>query len=236
MDKKICTKYGVEQSIAEEAAIKSKIYRKNNKEKIKVRNKKYREANKDRINAQIKAYHETNRDEIKIYKKIYHQKNKVKMKIYNKIYYETNKDKIKKQTKTYYETHKEKIGVFRRIYEKQRRKVDPKFRLNRNISKAIWLSLKESKKGAHWEFLVGYTIETLKKHLEKLFIKGMTWENYGKWHIDHEIPISAFNFTNSEHRDFSRAWALSNLQPMWASENHKKYNKLDKHFQPSLQM
>ena len=62
----------------------------------------------------------------------------------------------------------------------------------------------------------------------------MIWGNYGDWHIDHKIPISAFNFTKPEHEDFKRCWALSNLQPLWAKDNISKNAKLEKHFQPSL--
>lgn len=64
----------------------------------------------------------------------------------------------------------------------------------------------------------------------------MTWEKYleGKIHIDHKTPKTVFNFTQPEHEDFKRCWALSNLQPMWANENWSKGTKLTKHFQPSL--
>lgn len=62
----------------------------------------------------------------------------------------------------------------------------------------------------------------------------MSWDNYGKWHIDHKTPKSVFNFTQAEHRDFKRCWALKNLQPMWAEDNHSKGAKLTNHFQPSL--
>jgi hypothetical protein len=62
----------------------------------------------------------------------------------------------------------------------------------------------------------------------------MSWENYGKWHIDHRIPIDAFNFTCPEDIDFTQCWALRNLRPLWAVDNIKKSNKLEKPFQPSL--
>jgi len=62
----------------------------------------------------------------------------------------------------------------------------------------------------------------LKLHLEGKFEKGMSWANYGKWHIEHKIPIQAFNVTTIECEDFKKCWSLSNLQPMWAIENFKK--------------
>ena len=62
----------------------------------------------------------------------------------------------------------------------------------------------------------------------------MSWENYGDWHVDHKIPLKVFNFTEAEHVDFKKAWALKNLQPLWAKDNFEKNAKLTKHFQPSL--
>jgi 5-methylcytosine-specific restriction endonuclease McrA len=112
-----------------------------------------------------------------------------------------------------------------------------KGRLNDIISGGMNSSLKiGSKGGRHWETLVDFTVEDLKKHLEKKFKPGMTWENCGRggWHIDHIIPISAFNFELPEDIDFKRCWALKNLQPLWAAENLKKHNKLNSHFQPSF--
>ena len=92
------------------------------------------------------------------------------------------------------------------------------------------------KKERGWESLVGYTIKDLIKHLQKQFTGGMTWNNYGKWHIDHIIPVSAFNFTSTDGFDFKRCWALSNLQPLWAKENMSKHTDILKPFQPSLKI
>lgn len=81
---------------------------------------------------------------------------------------------------------------------------------------------------------IGYSIEALKRHLEKQFLPGMTWENYGKWHIDHIIPKAAFNIESVNDIDFKRCWALKNLRPLWAHDNCSKRDTLEKPFQPSL--
>lgn len=132
----------------------------------------------------------------------------------------------------------EKLQKYYRERQQQKRKTSPKFKLNGNISCLIRSSLKNSKNGRHWETLVGYTLEKLKKHLEKRFKNGMTWGNYGRngWWLDHKIPINVFNFTKPEHTDFKKCWALKNLQPMWAKENISKGMNLKKHFQPNLAM
>lgn len=68
-----------------------------------------------------------------------------------------------------------------------------------------------------------FTIGELKSHLESLFTEGMSWDNYGKWHIDHIKPCSLFN--HEIKSDFIECWSLKNLQPLWASENIKKGDK-----------
>jgi guanylate kinase len=71
---------------------------------------------------------------------------------------------------------------------------------------------------------LGYSIDDLKSHLESQFTEGMSWDNYGEWHIDHIRPESWFNYSSIEDGDFKKCWSLDNLQPMWADENLKKNN------------
>ena len=77
----------------------------------------------------------------------------------------------------------------------------------------------------HWQKYVGYTVQELVKHIESKFEDWMSWDNYGKWHIDHIKPKSLFNYTSFFDEDFKKCWALSNLQPLEAIENIKKRNK-----------
>jgi hypothetical protein len=60
------------------------------------------------------------------------------------------------------------------------------------------------------------------QHLEKQFTEGMTWDNYGQWHVDHIRPMSSFNFTSLDDPEFKECWDLSNLQPLWETENLSK--------------
>lgn len=148
-------------------------------------------------------------------------------------YYRANKEKRNAKSKKYYQKNKDKFKGWSLINKRKARK-DPIYRLNRAISGNIRHSLKNKKNGYKWELLVGYTSKELKKHLEKQFTGGMSWDNYGKWHIDHKVPTKVFNFSKSEHLDFKRCWALNNLQPLWAEDNMSKKDKLDKPFQPYL--
>lgn len=90
--------------------------------------------------------------------------------------------------------------------------------------------------GRTWESLVGYTLGDLLRHLERKFLPGMSFDNYGRngWEVDHIIPRSAFNYNSAEDIDFKRCWALENLQPIWRKDNQRKGAKLSEPFQPSL--
>jgi hypothetical protein len=80
------------------------------------------------------------------------------------------------------------------------------------------------KKSESTQILVGCTIEELWIHLEKQFKPGMTKENHGKWHVDHIKPCSSFDLTKaSEQRE---CFHYTNLQPLWASENLSKGNRI----------
>ena len=69
---------------------------------------------------------------------------------------------------------------------------------------------------------LGYTINELKEHLEKLFVGGMDWDNYGEWHIDHIKPVKMFEYKTVKDEGFKECWALKNLQPLWAADNIRK--------------
>ena len=142
--------------------------------------------------------------------------------------------------KEYYKAIREGNKKYNKRYERTNNKYknDMKYKINRRISSLIWYSLKGNKNGRHWEDLVGYTLKDLVKRLKKTIPKDYTWQDYleGKLHIDHIIPISAYNFNQIGQIDFQRCWALSNLQLLSAKENLIKSNKLTKPFQPCLKL
>lgn len=76
----------------------------------------------------------------------------------------------------------------------------------------------------HLHSLLGCTGEEFKHHLESKFQPGMSWENMSGWHIDHIRPCVSFDLTDLEEQ--KRCFHFSNLQPLWALENQKKWTKL----------
>jgi len=124
----------------------------------------------------------------------------------------SNPDKIKKYSKrSNFKISQTKDGV-----------------LNMRMSSAIRQALHKNKAGRHWETLVGFTLADLKKHIESQFVGGMSWDAFirGEIHIDHKIPKSRFKYEKPEDAEFKVCWSLGNLQPLWAKDNWKKYNKI----------
>ena len=72
--------------------------------------------------------------------------------------------------------------------------------------------------------LLGCSLDFLKQYLEFQFKKGMSWSNYGKWHIDHIKPCASFDLSkpNEQHKCFN----YINLQPLWAIDNLRKKDKI----------
>lgn len=68
--------------------------------------------------------------------------------------------------------------------------------------------------------MIGCSIAELRAHLESKFQAGMTWANYGEWHIDHERPVASFDLRDPEQQ--RQCFHFTNLQPLWADENNKK--------------
>jgi len=149
-----------------------------------------------------------------------------------------NSRKKRETDKKYNEVHPTEVRKYKSKWNKKNRETQ-KGKLNNRMGTAVRDSIKKGRKaGRKWETLVGYTVDSLKRHIEKQFKKGMNWQLFmeGKIHIDHIIPIAAFNFSAPEDIDFKRCWALKNLRPMWAKENFIKHDRVDKPFQPSLAM
>jgi len=108
-----------------------------------------------------------------------------------------------------------------------KRSISARGRINNGVRARIHKSLRArggNKRNRPWESLVGYTVAELKLHIERQFRRGMSWKNYGKrWHIDHIRPLSSFDFKSPDDASFREAWALTNLQPLWAGDNQTKY-------------
>ena len=172
---------------------------KNNPEKIKKSRKKHYQKNSEK------------------YRK-YRQEHKEEKKEYSRKWREDNKESRKKYRQ---EWEKRNLEKTRKYQIKSNRKIRATLRgtLNHRMEVSIRRALKGNKAGRHWETLVGYTLQDLIDRLSVNFQEGMSFENYGEWHIDHRKPQSLFHYETPEEQAFRDCWSLANLQPLWAIEN-----------------
>jgi hypothetical protein len=147
---------------------------------------------------------------------------------YYKEWSKNNRKLIKDNHTKWREDNREHVNRYAREYEAKRCKEDPKYKLGKRTRTAVYTCLKEANVAKYRSTfqLLGYTLEELMNHLEALFTEGMTWENYGEWHVDHKIPMTSFNFESTNDLGFKECWCLDNLQPLWGPDNLSKGIKL----------
>lgn len=93
-------------------------------------------------------------------------------------------------------------------------------RVLKNMRKRLWDALRGTRKTCSTQDLVGCSVEVLQEHLAKQFTDGMTWENYGLWHVDHVRPCADFDLSNPAQQ--RQCFHYTNLQPLWAVDNARK--------------
>ena len=134
-------------------------------------------------------------------------------KLQTKEYEEENpKDNYRKKR---YEENKTEINKKQSAYNLKRYHSNVEFRLIQNTRSRILNFLKGKHKSQSTEEILGIDSKGYKKYIEDLFTEGMNWDNYGKWEIDHVIPVSK-----------GGSFHYKNTQPLWLKENRKKSNKV----------
>lgn len=119
--------------------------------------------------------------------------------------------RLAKRTKKYKEVRNRR----RRI----RYQEDILYKLNCVVRSRLKAAIKKDRK-VRSLCSVGCSLEKLKSYLESKFQPGMTWDNYGEWHIDHIRPLSSFNLKDPKQVKIANNY--KNLQPLWAVDNMKK--------------
>ena len=236
METKICTKCNNEKPLTEffkngrggyrcDCKVCSKnqikIYRNENKEKIKKTSQKWLEKNVARHNQNSKNWYNKNVTKITEKRAEYREENREKLKLKARIYILENKDKHKERSKKYRINNKVKINE----YTKKRLKYDPLFKLKLNVRTLINRSLKKLNyiKTEHTEKILGCSFDDFKLHLESNFESWMSWDNRGLyngelnygWDIDHIIPLSSAVTED----DVIRLNHYTNLQPLCSKIN-----------------
>tara|TARA_R110000851_G_scaffold329924_1_gene502259 strand:+ start:137 stop:802 length:666 start_codon:yes stop_codon:yes gene_type:complete len=196
-----------------------------NKEKIGARNKAYYEANKEKIKAKRRenpniewreAYYQKNKEKIKERSRLRDRK----LRAASEEFVEYQKQK----NKAWYKKNKKKRIKQITVWQDAKRKKDPIYKLRHNISCLLRMSLRNRgySKKSRTHSILGCAFEFFASHIEEKFQEGMTWENYGEWHLDHIVPVSLGEI----EEEIIELNHYTNFQPLWKVENIRKANKL----------
>ena len=169
-----------------------------------------------------------------------------KRKPYSDAYYQKNKEKIKERSrlrdrklratseefveyqkqknKAWYKKNKKKRIKQIQVWKDTKRRKDPVYRLRHNISNLLRMSLRNRgySKKSRTHSILGCSFEFFASYIKEKFQEGMTWSNYGKWQLDHIVPVSLGEI----EEEVVALNHYTNFQPLWKIENIRKTNKL----------
>jgi hypothetical protein len=167
-------------------------------------------------------YKSENLEEVRKKNREYGKKNKNKRNNYNKQYYRENREKLLDKQKEYWSKQENKDRKALRKREQWQK--DENLKISANCRNRIYKALKRQKKSKSTEKLVGCSFVELKVWLENKFSEGMSWNNYGEWHIDHILPCASFDLSKKEEQE--KCFHYTNLQPLWGIDNLIKSYKI----------
>lgn len=141
----------------------------------------------------------------------------------NKLYREENNVAIKEYRDTYKKNNSEYFKDYSKKYHKRRLKEDPKYKLAHGLRIRVSDALfaKRWNKSNSLKNYLGCSLDYLISYIESMFQSGMNWQNHGKWHIDHIIPLSSAKSVD----ELYLLCHYKNLQPLWELDNLKKGRK-----------
>jgi len=120
-----------------------------------------------------------------------------------------NPDKIKEKYK------KQSLNINRRVRNSLNHRISGSLKSNNN---------KKTNKTIQY---IGCEISFLKDWIQYQFQENMSWDNYGKWHLDHVKPCASYNLNNNN--DVLQCFNWKNYQPLWSKDNLIKSNKINEH-------
>lgn len=183
-------------------------------------------------NIQLLKQREANRKSYLLHKeerikkiKQYELENREKILQGKRDYYYRNREKIKNQINLYQKNNRTIVNIRVRNYYKNVLSKDIFYKIRAILRNRVQFIVKyyKGKKPSSALKMLGCNLEQFREHLQSNFLPGMTWSNYGKWHIDHIKPLACFNL--KEEEQVKACCHYTNLQPLWASDNIKKGKK-----------
>ena len=214
---KTCAKCGIEKELSEFSKDRSlKSGRRSDcKECRRSYYKEYYAKNQEKLVAYRREYVASNRERVREEHRARYRRNREKFSERNKAYYRANTDRLKRYNRNYRNS---------REYDKTRYHENVLAKLAivfRNRTREVFRGATKPTSSCK---LLGCTYEIARLHIEKQLKDGMSWDNYGEWHIDHFFPLSKADLTVPAQAFAACNWR--NLRPVWAKENISKKDRI----------
>ena len=157
----------------------------------------------------------------------------------NALYRKKNRDKVLENLRKYRINHRDKIIAGQRRWYKKNANVlkkklkeqyhsDSAFRIKKCMRSRVTKAIKNKSKCGRTQSMIGCSWKSLLLFLEKQFVDGMNWDNFGKgagkWSVDHMMPCDSFDLTQKEEQ--LKCFHFTNLQPLWEEINIAKFNHI----------
>lgn len=188
-----------------------RVGKERNRDYIKRRRSTEAFAEIDRVRS--REYYHKNKDKLTEKRRVYLQSERVKEmnRVTARKWLDANSDRLRESRREYY-----------RNYMRNRRNNDKDYKVYSRMRDFVRRGVEAINGVKRWRTkdILGYTPAELREHIESLWGDGMSWDNYGEWHIDHIKSIKAH--VDEGVTDIRVINALSNLQPLWAFDNLSK--------------
>lgn len=169
-----------------------------NIEDLRARNHRYYQQHRKGLIAKQRNYQQRNLDEISAKRLECRRQNREKLSTKQCEYAVKNRDKINS-------------------YQRERYANDLVCRLGMNLRSRLWHAIRNGQKAGSAVKDLGCSVEEFTVYIASLFEPGMSWDNWGEWHLDHVKPLASFDLTQRDQ--FLAACHYTNLQPLWAADN-----------------
>lgn len=194
----------------------------------------YRAANLESIRAQQKAYRDANSEELN---RRYRERRAANPEVYRakdraRVKTPEQRAAAVERTRKWQADNRERHREWMRNNRKKRIDSDPTFKARIAMRRRFYMALRNqvydgwSIRSGEAVRLLGCTMAEFVQHIESLWTDGMAWDNWTRdgWHIDHIIPLSAFDLSDAEQ--IKAACHYTNLRPLWAKDNLRKGAKV----------
>jgi flagellar biosynthesis GTPase FlhF len=194
----------------------------------------YREQNGEQIRAQQRAYRARKRDEINARRRALRAADPEKYRQRDRARRTTPEERARavEKTRRWVAENKERHREWSRNYRTRKINTDPLYKAQHAMRRRFYMALRNQVYDG-WNIrsgeavrLLGCTMAEFVSHVESLWLPGMSWDNWSRdgWHIDHIMPMAAFDLTDEGQR--KKACHYTNLRPLWAKDNLAKGSKV----------